>query len=139
MSANAVLELERGTCRGRCPQYRVAIFGDRAVYFNGSTNVQAVGGHRRTATAAQVQALLDRYRAPLLALSDSVYIEGEPACGAFASDLPTIELVIRTDGAARHFTVNDGCRSAPVLLWEFARAIDSVALAPTWMGGVPRR
>jgi hypothetical protein len=134
----AALELDRGACRGRCPQYRLALFDDGVVHFDGGTNVLAVGVHRRTVAPSSVQALFTRFRAPVLALGDSEWTEGSAACGAFVTDLPTMHLVVRTGNAVRRFTVSSGCRNAPALLHEFARAIDSVAIAPTWIGGRSR-
>lgn len=135
---SAVVEIERGACRGRCPQYTLALFADGQVHFNGTANVATTGRQQRSIMAAEVQALMDRYAPAAIALSDSLWTEGESACGSFVTDLPTMQLSVRTASVSRRFTVNAGCRNAPALLVTFARAIDSVAVAPSWIGGTTR-
>lgn len=135
---SAVVELERGACRGRCPQYTVALFADGQVHFNGTANVTTTGRQQRAIAPASVQALMDQHAPAALALTDSMWMDGQPACGAFVTDLPTMHLSVRTASASRRFTVNAGCRNAPASLVTFARAVDSVAAVQSWIGGTAK-
>ena|ERR1700730_16098515 len=74
---NAVIGLERTACYGRCPAYKVTIYGTGKVIYEGKSNVRVVGT-RRTQIAPRTAAQLIRDCEAYLDFAERNKIERPP-------------------------------------------------------------
>jgi hypothetical protein len=131
--------LERGPCNGRCPVYSVAMGAPGEIVFEGKLNVAQPGVHRRRADPSELPALLaelDRLGAFALASS---YARGTPACGGFATDMPTVRFTVDDGERSVAVTHDLGCRGAPAALEAIEKLIDQRTGTDAWIRGAPTR
>jgi hypothetical protein len=126
--------LERGSCFGTCPVYRVTL--DRAgnVRFEGRRFVADSGVSTATVPRERVDSLLAELEtAGYFDFADS-YRSGDPECPRYATDLPTVITEVRTAGRAKRIQHDLGCSDAPPALSTLETRIDSVAGVQRWTG-----
>lgn len=129
-----VITLERTACMGRCPVYSVAIEGTGAVRFEGKQFVQHAGPHNANIPAAAVDSLVAELRAGgFFDLADR-YAYGAPACGRYATDLPSAIVSVTVGDSTRRVEHDHGCTDAPPALAQLENRIDEVAGTATWIG-----
>jgi len=109
--------MRRGPCFGLCPSYELSLQGTGAYQITpkgrGSTN----GSERRgQLSAAQMERI--RVAARTLAQGESTLLiaPGQPACGDWATDQPTVELELLIAGQKRYIKHYLGCANAPAAL-----------------------
>jgi hypothetical protein len=66
------------------------------------------------------------------ALADR-YAKGEPGCGRFATDLPTVVSEVSLGGSVKRVEHDPGCQEAPDALDRLEQDIDSVAGVGKWV------
>lgn len=122
------VSLERTPCFGRCPEYEVSATAHGEVTFRGRQRWQGIEG-RWQIPAESVAAIAEQLTAAdFFALGDVV--PGEAACGAVATDHPSIVLWA-TDGTREHrvnyYTgcAGSGAASVPAVLRGLAGRVDS--------------
>jgi hypothetical protein len=130
--------LERTSCYGTCPVYRVAVAEDGAVVFEGLQHVDSVG---RFTARIDAQRLAELARAAhehgYFALDDK-YTEGEASCGAYAMDAPTVITSVTTGGLFKRVEHDLGCGGVPRRLYDLERGIDEIAGTSRWIGSDSR-
>lgn len=128
-----MVTLERGTCFGTCPSYRVAISGDGAVAFEGKANVDSARGTARL-TAAQVSALAREFDEHRFFAMDTLYVRGARGCGAYASDAPTVSTSFQSTTRSHRVVHSLGCANAPIALERLEARIAEIAGVARWVG-----
>lgn len=134
--------LEASPCYGTCPAYRVSIYADGNVEFEGSLYAVA-HGHARIA-ADSAQALLRRFTDSRFADLDTNYAQLSLHCGSFATDGPGYRLSLQMATTRHAVSYYGGCfpdphstrgeqdRSDYRLLRSLAAAIDSIVDTKRW-------
>lgn len=130
-----VVSLERGPCRGFCPEYHVDVYADGMVRFVGRKNVANAGVQTRTVSAAMVKSLLDRIASSGFATADSAYMYGRPVCGPYITDLPVVTVTAQVASGMKTVQHDPGCSGAPAFLKSIEARIDSVAGTSAWVTG----
>jgi hypothetical protein len=130
-----VASLERGPCRGFCPTYRVDVYADGRVKFDGTRNVQSTGPQRKTISSQSVQGLARAIESSGFASADTAYMFESPGCGQYHTDLPVSVLSARVGARMKTIRHDPGCQSAPGFLKSLAARIDSVAGTSLWITG----
>lgn len=134
-SSLLVASLDRGPCRGFCPVYRVEVYSDGKVHFDGKQNVASVGSHDGTTPEADVQKLARAIGNSDVASADSAYVMDSRGCGSYATDLPVNVITVRVDARLKTVRYDPGCRNAPRYLQSLMAQIDSAAHSATWISG----
>ena len=130
---HAVL-LERTPCFGRCPVYTIAVSPSGKVTFHGRANVKQLGTTSAQIPREKVEALVDELdRAGYFTFADK-YVPAEPACGNYATDLPSVISAVIHRGRSKTIVHDYGCGSAPAALVVLERRIDEVLGSDRWTG-----
>lgn len=130
---HAVL-LERTPCFGRCPVYTIAVSSSGKVTYNGRANVNQLGTISAQIPREKVEALVDELdRAGYFTFADK-YVPAEPACGNYATDLPSVISAVMHRGRSKTIVHDYGCGSAPAALVVLERRIDEVLGSERWTG-----
>lgn len=130
-----VMSLERGPCRGRCPVYRVDVYGDGKVRFDGKQHVGSLGAQSGTAPVEAVQALVRSIQSGEFATVDTSFVMGSAGCGQYVADLPMSKISAKVGAQMKTVTNDPGCRNAPRFLRTLEAQIDSVARTAQWIAG----
>jgi len=131
-STTTMVTLERGSCFGTCPVYRVSLDGEGRVDFVGTRFVSREGADTSRVAPDQVGRLVDSLDgAGYFALADQ-YVPDSPACGRYATDAPTVTTSVRWNGRSKTVRHDHGCAGAPAALAGMERLIDSVAGTGRW-------
>lgn len=103
------IAFETGPCFGACPVYRVTIDQDGSGLFEGRRFTAITGERSFRVTPAQYRAFV-RHLDPLRPLRGEVRYSGSPPCARMATDLPSADVVWRTnDGAEQRLYFYYGC------------------------------
>ena len=127
------LALERTSCFGTCPAYRLRVTRTGAVLFvsrnaddSGRTVTDSVSVQTYTLLLNQVQ------EAQFLDLPER--IEGDHRfCSLIGTDAPTATVTIFMPGLTKRVEDYHGCFSAPAALRDLERAIDHVLGSEGWV------
>ena len=135
VDTSMVVALERGPCRGRCPVYRVELYGDGNVRFEGKQYVARMGAQRGTTTPAAIQELLRGINASEFTTIDTSFVMGSAACGQYMPDLPMSTLSAKIGTQIKRVQLDPGCKNAPRSLRAFEAQVDSIAQTAKWIAG----
>ncbi|MDO9452226.1 MAG: DUF6438 domain-containing protein [Stagnimonas sp.] len=127
------VQLKRGACFGRCPQYTVRIDGGGRVTFNGERFVAALGEQQGQAGGAALDALLSLLRQPKVAALKDIYRPGQPGCGAVTTDMPSSEVEWQLDGRHHRLKLYGGCAAMPPEAEQLPGAVDQAAGVGMWI------
>ena len=126
--AEVAITLERGACFGSCPVYRVTIYTDGTVTFEGELFVQTEGTHTTTIEPAVVQQLLASFE-------EAGYFDWEDEYTEMnEGDLPTIITSVTRDGETKRITRYTGDSNAPLELPYLETWIDMAAYTSQFTG-----
>ena len=135
LDSSLVASLERGPCRGTCPVYRVELYGDGKVRFDGKQHVGTIGARNGSTTAAAVQGFMRSVAASAFASADTLFMMGSAGCGSYATDLPVSVLSIKVGSRLKTIQHDPGCRNAPKFLRVLAAQLDTAAGVAGWIVG----
>lgn len=130
-----VAALERGACRGTCPVYRVEVYGDGRVRFEGRDHVAHLGLQTSNVPTVAVRELVEAIQASQFAVADTAYVMNSASCGQYATDLPVSTLSARVGSRVKRVERDPGCRNAPTFLRALEAKVDSVAGSARWVSG----
>lgn len=134
---DVVISLERTGCYGDCPAYKVTIYGDGRVEYEGKKDVKVKGKKRGSLKPADLRGIVSAFdKANYFAIES--YTEDHCSC-TLCTDMPTTITEIRAKGMSHRVEHYLGCRCAPKELWELEEAIDSVAGTEQWTGDVSKQ
>jgi hypothetical protein len=131
---HAVITLERTVCFGSCPVYKLTIYSDGRVLYQGIRFVKrkgkAVGRISRKAFNDLVQEFTNN---EFFGLYDA-YVPGSPGCPQVATDLPSAIISLELNGKKKSIRHYHGCSglSALKLLTELEDHIDAAANSKKW-------
>jgi hypothetical protein len=128
-----VITLERTTCFGTCPAYKLTIFDDGKVVFEGKDYVKQKGKAEGQITKAQLAELVRAFNKINYMRLDDQY-NGE-RCPDLWTDYPTAITSINQDGQVKSILHYQGCRGLTVLdqLTTLENKIDEVANTKRWI------
>ena len=132
------ITLERTTCFGNCPAYRVTVTADGTVSFVGHAYVQTpqATGH---ATPAQLAAIHDALVRADLASMRSSYVSRDDGCEMIMSDQPGIKITVNSSAGSRRVDFYLGCTGAATeavlpRIEQLANSIDQQLDTKRWIG-----
>lgn len=123
---NLVITLERGTCFGTCPVYKLTVFGNGTVVYEGGYYVKVVGRQTSSISPAEIQSLVDDF-------NESGFISLNDVYGNPGGDAPTVTTSIRTDGAFKEVT-DYWSSNVPQKLHDLEDNIDVITHSELWVG-----
>lgn len=126
--AEVAVTLERGLCFGSCPAYKVTIYTDGTVIFEGERFVDAMGTHSTTIEPEVVEQLVAGF-------AEAGYFGWEDEYTEMTvSDLPTITTSVTRDGETKQIVRYAGDSRAPQPLPYLELWIDLAAYTGQWTG-----
>ncbi|MCA9688894.1 MAG: DUF6438 domain-containing protein [Nannocystaceae bacterium] len=125
--------LERSGCYGWCPAYRVLVFADGTLEYEGEHFVLHKGLHRGQVTPAQLAALREAFeRAGYVALADR-YVDFD------YTDFPMVTTALRLPDRIKVVHHDLGDTSAPAELLLLEEEIDAILEMERWIGTPEQR
>ena len=117
-----VLTFERTPCFGTCPGYKMDVYADGRVAYDGTRAVPLMGKKELTMPASAVAALLSQAKEAHFEKFEKRYARG-------TTDLPSTIISIRQpDGSLKMVTVEEGApENVQQLFAAFGTALDQVA------------
>lgn len=135
LDSSLIASLERGPCRGSCPVYKVEVFGDGRVRFDGKQHVGTLGVKTGTTTTTAIQDFMRSVSASEFASADTSYVMGSAKCGQYYTDLPMAALSIKVGGRMKTVQHDPGCQGAPKFLGILEFQLDTTARTASWIAG----
>lgn len=130
-TTSALITMERTPCFGSCPAYRLTVYGDGRVVYDGLAFVATEGRRTAQLEPAQVQSLIAAVeRADFFKLNDEYIVD--------ATDLPGTRTAIALNGRTktvwRYGSAGDASLdNAPRSLSELENAIDAIVNSQQWV------
>ena len=127
--------MHRSACFGRCPVYTVHVESDGAVVFDGEQDVSALGKRKRSVVGSAVLRLSDAIEKADFAALNERYRFGPDGCTEWATDNPTVDIIVTTGMSRHHVSYYYGC-TVPVgkAIDELSKALDTAAGTAEWVG-----
>ena len=133
------VHMHRGGCYGPCPSYDVTISANGRVDYIGHGHVAVQGERHGQADARALTKLREVLSSVHFDALVGRYVRGQPGCGAWATDMPTVRIDVFQDRRWRHVAHDWGCSAAPAALKQLERDIDLAAQSEQWVSGRPLR
>jgi hypothetical protein len=141
------LTLERTMCEGHCPMYRIVIYGDGTVEYEGQRFVRTIGSAKAMLSREQVRRLVTAINdADYFSLRGS-YRRRQDGCPTYVIDEPSVITSVTSNGMTKKVHHDQGCREVskegtlgatyPRQLTELEIRIDEIVDTALWVG--PRR
>ena len=134
----ASITLQRSSCFGNCPAYRVTMTPQGEVGFEGhvQTRTRNARGHATSAQIAQIHAALEQ--AGFRSMHDS-YVSQEDGCETVMSDQPGVKITIVDASGSKTVDFYNGCTGAVAdavrpRIERLARTIDQQLGTAHWIG-----
>jgi hypothetical protein len=130
----AVITLERTACFGVCPVYKLTIYEDGRVEYDGQQFVEVTGKQTAEITPEQVKELVSDFQ-------NADYFDLEDEYVAPVTDIPSAITSITLDGKFKTVRNYGGCMEdspvkAPEALCELEIKIDELTNSAQWIGSV---
>ena len=139
LPGDTVIMLDRGWCEGEgagCPVYRVLIFADGDVVWQGHSGVVKRGFALGQIERDQIRALIQGFEAIDYFHLENIYNFKGSGCQSNAAFNPTIVTLIATHGASKTLTHHKGCDSDVARkLSDLEDSIDKAANTGPWVKG----
>ena len=131
-STDTLITLERTTCEGTCPSYKLTILGDGTVNFEGRKYVRVKGTVRSKIDPASVESLVQEFiKIDYFGLNDKyTTIKNPDGTETIVLDLPTTITSLTLAGKQKRIVDYVG---APQQLMELEDEIDKVANSKRWV------
>ena len=133
--SDTLVTLERTTCFGTCPEYKITISAAGEVVFEGRRFVQKMGTAKSSISPEALRELLARFeKIDYFSLRDRYAGPGD-GCKQRATDFPTVITSIKTDGRSKSVRHYHGCWGVEVLveLKKVEQAIDDAVNSAQWI------
>ena len=122
-----VITLERTVCFGACPEYRLTVYGNGTVVYEGKRFVRLEGKRTTAISEEKIRQLLSEFnKIDYLSLNDS-YEE------LMATDMPSAYTSLTADGKIKTIRHYHGDFSAPKELIELEDKIDEIVNSNQWI------
>jgi|ERR1700679_3747624 hypothetical protein len=103
--------LQSGKCEMGCPVYRIVIFADGDVLFQGRSRVRRTGAALTHIGPDQVQQILEKFKQTGYNHIDDIYGLHGSGCTKTLHDEPIVILSLSTGGVSKTLTHHRGCVS----------------------------
>jgi len=133
--ADAVITLQRGACERRCAVYKIVIFADGTVIYDGQYYVKRKGLILSQADPAMLLKLIDDFKAIDYFNLNNEYGYGDTnGCAAVRTDGSIVKTSISVDGRAKAIIHQHRCEGAiPSQLTDLEDKIDRFAHSAQWV------
>lgn len=130
-----VITLERTPCFGTCPMYKLEIFADGKIVYEGKDFVKRKGRVESRITKAQVQQLVREFNKINYFELDDEYVSEGPNCPQWWTDSPSAVTSINWKGRQKAIRHYHGCQGAKVReqLTALENKIDQIANTKRWV------
>ena len=133
--------MHRSGCFGFCPIYEVEVTDQGAVTFNGHRFVEKAGKHHRKVTPSQFQQIAALVKQIGFFKLQDRYRYEQDGCTTWATDNPTVDIIVTRDSKKKHVSYYYGCKGPSVAkqIIALSKAIDKVTGTSAWIGngGIP--
>jgi hypothetical protein len=132
--ANTVITLQRGACEKRCAVYKLILFADGTVIYDGQHYVRQVGIVRDKVDVENIRKLIEEFRdAGFFELADQYGYTSEAGCSSMLSDGP-VAIVSIVSGANSKSVIHNHRCVGPVSaqLARLESSIDKLANTVRW-------
>jgi hypothetical protein len=128
---DTIIALERTMCYGTCPEYKLTIYADGKIEFDGKNYVKAIGHYVKTISLEKVAMILTEVES-----INFFELNGDYACMGW-TDMPTAITTVKKEGATKQIRHYHGCESANkeelTALTELENKIDELAEISDWL------
>ncbi len=133
--ANTVITLQRGACEKRCAVYKVILFADGTVIYDGQHYVRKVGIVRDKVEVENIRKLIEEFRAAgFFDLADQYGYTSEAGCSSMLSDGPVAMTSIVSGAKSKSVIHNHRCVGpVPAQLTRLESSIDKLANTVRWI------
>lgn len=139
---DTVITLERSICFGSCPDYKITIYGDGRLVYEGRRFVKTEGTVNGTVTQEQLRELLAEFdKADYFSLRDS-YRTAADGCPTEWTDNPSANTSIQLGGRRKSIAHDYGCQEKskdylvyPQKLYRLESRIDEIVDSARWVTG----
>ena len=141
------LVLERTTCYGTCPSYRIVVSRDGHVAYEGRKFVKELGRREKRLTDGQMRQLdAEVQRVHYFSLRDR-YAFQEDGCPTTWTDNPAVITSVRAGGQRKQIMHGYGCQYEmesrrgvyPADLTAFESRVDAIVGVAQWIGSLEER
>ena len=129
-----VITLERTVCFGTCPHYKLTIFSDGLVSYEGIRYVKKAGKANGHISRAKLNELVKEFTSiDYFSLADS-YTPGDKTCPQDWTDMPSANTSLTWRGRTKAVNHYHGCRGSIVLdqLAKLENKIDEAVNVTRW-------
>ncbi|MCS7076408.1 MAG: DUF6438 domain-containing protein [Bacteroidia bacterium] len=118
-----VITIEREPCRGFCPAYKMTIYGDGTVEYEGKRNVDNIGKFEKKISKSKVQELLKAFQEANYMNLENEY--DDPSVADAVAVYTSIKFIDKTDGKEKTKSIKNRMRG-PESLNTLQDKIDSI-------------
>lgn len=118
-----VITIERESCRGFCPAYKMTIYGDGTVDYEGKRNVQDIGNFQKKISKSKVQELLKAFQEANYMNLENEY--DDPSVADAVAVFTSIKFIDKTDGKEKTKSIKNRVKG-PEALNKLQDQIDSI-------------
>ena len=122
-----LITMERTTCFGTCPGYKLTIYGDGMVFYEGLAFVKVEGVRMRLLADDQIKHLVAGFENAGFYLLPDRY----PNCAGL--DLPSTVVSITMDEKSKTFC-HDPTDAVPSAIFDLESSIDEIVNVKGWVG-----
>jgi hypothetical protein len=135
VAADTVITLQRGGCEKRCAVYKVIVFADGTVIYDGQYYVRKTGVVRDKVAGEQVRKLVDDFQAAgFFDLKDDYGEATKERCAEIRSDGPLAIMTVVSGGRSKSVTHDHRCLGpGPSQLRDLEDRIDKLANTVRWI------
>jgi len=134
-SSTSVITLERTGCFGTCPVYKLTIFKDGNVLFEGKEYVRQEGKASGKISQKALKDLIAQFQSIDYVNLRSSYVSQGKECPEWWTDSPGAITSLTFEGKTKTINHYHGCRGVPVLdsLTELEDKIDKAVNSDQWI------
>jgi len=118
-----VITIERETCRGFCPAYKMTVFGDGTVEYEGKRNVDNIGQFQKKISKGKVQELLKAFQEANYMSLENEY--DDPSIADAVAVFTSIKFIDKADGKEKTKSIKNRVKG-PEALTKLQDKIDSI-------------
>ena len=132
-----VITLQRTECFGTCPVYKLTIFADGKVLYEGIRHVKKKGKIKSRISQVKLQQLIDEFENIYYFNLNDAYVRRSKGCPQWVTDMPSAitSLTRARNGKRKSVNHDHGCRGSEVLelLTRLEDTIDEAVNVNQWI------
>ena len=135
VSPATVITLQRTECFGTCPVYKLTIFADGTVLYEGIRHIKKKGKAKSRITRAKLEDLIEEFDNIYYFNLRDAYIPGSDDCPQSATDNPSAITSLTRNGKTKNINHYHGCRGLDTLelLTKLEDKIDEAVNVNRWI------